>query len=500
MEKTSLPQRKLFAYLFCLLSAALIMLLCTKSSPLYPLNDWEDANILFTMGRGMMRGRVPFADLYDQKGPLAYLLYGLAALISSRSFIGLYLIETLCFSGFLYWSWRTVCLFEERNALWCMPLLGALVASAMSFSHGGSVEELCLPALAFSFYDILRYYRREYPAPMPLCRVLAHGLLAGCLLWVKYTMLGFYIAWMAVLFIALLIARRTGRAFAACGVFLGGMAIATLPWLLYFGLQGALPDMLRYYFLYNIFGYSGEAARGPVQILLNMGKNTLATFRRNPQYALLIALGVLWLTLDKRAEAKKIERWNVWALCVLSCMGIYVGELGYRYYGVVLTAFACLGLAPLLRLFNRYISPRLAEKRWAALLPAAVLALSLALCPLISDNAYMLGWKRDRLPQYRFAAVIRESGADNSLLCYQMMDAGFYLCAGYEPDFRCFTRLNIAHEEIRAAQDRLLDEGHTAFVVTQNKTLTHENYALVGDASYYYEEADHSYYLYQRKG
>ncbi|MDO4573418.1 MAG: hypothetical protein Q4C13_08615, partial [Clostridia bacterium] len=192
-------KRPAAAWAFCLACAALIMALCTKSSFLYPLNDWEDANILFTLGRGMMAGRVPFKDLYDQKGPLAYLLYGLASLISSRSFLGLYILETLCFSGFLYFSYRTLALYEERNALFCMPLLGALVASAMSFAHGGSVEELSLPALAFSLYDLLRHWRREWPAPMPLWRLLVHGLLAGCLLWMKYTMLGFYIAWMLVL-------------------------------------------------------------------------------------------------------------------------------------------------------------------------------------------------------------------------------------------------------------------------------------------------------------
>lgn len=35
-----------------------IMLFCTKSSPLFVFNDWFDANVYFTMGKGMMNGRV----------------------------------------------------------------------------------------------------------------------------------------------------------------------------------------------------------------------------------------------------------------------------------------------------------------------------------------------------------------------------------------------------------------------------------------------------------
>ncbi len=499
MKKLRVFDKRLTGYVFCLLCAALLMLLCTKSSPLYPLNDWEDANILSTMGRGMLTGRVPFRDLYDQKGPMAYLIYGLAWLISPRSYFGLYIIEALSFSGFLYFSWRSVTLFEESNALFCMPLLGALTASAMSFAHGGSVEELSLAALAFSFFDILRYYRRAYPAPMPYWRLLVHGALAGCLLWTKYTMLGFYIAWMGVLFIALLIARRPGRAFLSCGMFLLGMAAATLPWLVYFAASHALDDMFRYYFLYNIFGYSGDAQRSVFAMLLDIGRNTLATFRRNPQYGLLIALGVFWLSFFRDAEASRMEKWNVWALCVASCCGIYIGGLGLRYYGVVLTVFAALGLVPLLRLFNRRVLPHLQGRVWARALPCALLALSLAICPLISDNAYMLGWKRDELPQFRFADTMRElSGKENpSVLSYQMMDSGFYFCAGYEPDFRCFTRLNIAQEEILSEQDRYLDEGLTEFVVTRNQELAHENYELVGSASYFYEEGEKTYRLYR---
>ena len=497
MENKRLP-----AYLFCLLSAALIMMFCTKSSFLYPFNDWEDANILSTMGRGMMNGRVPYLDLYDQKGPFAFFLYGLASLISGKSFIGLYIIETLCFSGFLYFSWRSIGLFEKQNAIYAIPLFGALVASAMSIAHGGSVEELCLPALAFSLYDILRYYRLEYPGPMPFWRLLLHGALAGCLLWTKYTMLGFYIAWIAVLFIALLIQKRVGRAFLSCLVFLGGMLAVTVPWLLYFQANGALGDMFRYYFLYNIFDYSGEAARGPLAILLNIGQNTLATFRRNPQYSLLIALGVIWLTFFKGAKATKLEKWNVWALCVFSCVGIYIGALGYRYYGVVLTVFASLGVVPLLRLYNRYAAPRLSGKKAAPAVAVGVFALAIALCPLLSDNAYMLGMKKDDLPQYQLTARMRElSGEEKpSVLCYQMMDGGFYLLTGCEPEFRCFTKLNIAGGEIGEAQRGYLDEGRVMFAVTRDYRLSHENYKQVGETSYYYEGGQTTHYLYQYTG
>ncbi|MDR1691830.1 MAG: hypothetical protein LBR72_00575, partial [Oscillospiraceae bacterium] len=53
--------------------AFLLLLFCTKSSPLFPVNDWYDANVYFTMGKGLFNGFVPYVDLIDNKGPLLYL-------------------------------------------------------------------------------------------------------------------------------------------------------------------------------------------------------------------------------------------------------------------------------------------------------------------------------------------------------------------------------------------------------------------------------------------
>lgn len=84
----------LWASLLSILAAAGVLLFCTKSSPLYPTNDWFDTNCFFTVGKSMFEGRVPYLDIYEQKGPLLYFLYGLCYLVSPTSFFGGYLLET----------------------------------------------------------------------------------------------------------------------------------------------------------------------------------------------------------------------------------------------------------------------------------------------------------------------------------------------------------------------------------------------------------------------
>ena len=103
--------RQTKAYLFCLFTAAALITLFSRSSFLYPFNNWADTNVYMTMGREMLRGAVPYRDLFDHKGLLWYFLYMAANLISRKTFLGLYLIELFSFSIFLFYSWKLLDLF-----------------------------------------------------------------------------------------------------------------------------------------------------------------------------------------------------------------------------------------------------------------------------------------------------------------------------------------------------------------------------------------------------
>ena len=178
--------------------SAVLLALCSKSSPLYAFNDWMDANIFFTMGRSMLGGRVLYRDVFDHKGPVLYLLYGLAGLVGGTDFRGVLVLEIIAMTSFLYTGLRTAELLAGRRlSVWWMALPAAGMAASRAFSHGGSAEELLLPFLAAALFSLVRALHS--PGAKPLRAVCVQGLLAGCALWLKYTVLGFYLAWVVVL-------------------------------------------------------------------------------------------------------------------------------------------------------------------------------------------------------------------------------------------------------------------------------------------------------------
>ena len=88
-----------------------------------------------------------------------------------------------------------------------------------------------------------------------------HGFLAGCALWLKYTVLGFYIAWVVVLAVVYLWCGRAAQLGKSVAAYLGGMALATLPWVIYFGVNSALEDWFTCYF-YETSSFIKERAAG----------------------------------------------------------------------------------------------------------------------------------------------------------------------------------------------------------------------------------------------
>ena len=184
--------------IWCLGAAALVLALCSKTSSLYAFNDWMDANIFFTMGKSMLSGKVLYRDVFDHKGPVLYLLYGLGWLLDHTGFIGVFVLEICGFAVFLGLGLCTAELLRGKplHPVWCL-VPAAAVAACRAFSHGGSAEELLLPFLAAALYGLVKCLTAN--RQMPLRTVALQGFLCGCALLLKYTVLGFYLAWVAVL-------------------------------------------------------------------------------------------------------------------------------------------------------------------------------------------------------------------------------------------------------------------------------------------------------------
>ena len=494
--------RRLLRMGFALLASFAVLTVCSKNSFLYPMNDWVDVNCFFTVGRGITHGLVPYRDLYDQKGPLLYFVYALAALISEHSFLGVFVIETLLFALFLYIGGRTAELLSGKPCAFWLTAAGLAPGIPLSpaFSHGGSAEEFFLPAFAGALYLVLRAIRERRPLTGGESVLL--GVLAAAALWTKYTFCGLF-AGLAAAVLVWYFADRMGKALPGTVLWaLAGAAAASGAVLIWYVLNGAAGALWQVYFVDNLTLYSQNIRGGnyadPLPNLLN-----------NLSWSIPAAVGLAGLA----ATAKKAWRELLAAALSAAVLFVFTYASGrkYPYYAMVMACFAPLGFGMLFRAVPAAYGEKRAF-RWGA---AALAVLMAALSPVAglcwSRNVYLMSVPGEEMPPCYFAETIRQA-EDRTLLNYGFLDGGFYLAADALPVTRFFCTLNNDLPEMREEQRAAIEEGRTAFVVTrsmggpqdrrpgrgQSDSADMSAYRAVDTCSMVFEGFEWTYTLYRR--
>lgn len=490
-EKYSLP-------FFCLFCAIVFLAVCSRSSPLYPTNDWVDANVYLTIGRGMHHGLMPYRDLLDQKGPLIYLIHWVAAAISETSFLGVWLMEVAAAACFLYACARILLLFcSQRWTLFSLPLIAACVYTSASFSQGDSAEEFCLPFLTMALYFFFAYFHCEKTPPLWIFFV--NGIAAGAIFWIKYTLLGLHFAWMACFAFLIWIAGHSfRRALVSCGAFLGGMAAISIPILLPYALENVLPDLFQTYFLTNLTSYASAPAHWSTP-LYNVVVCGIQTALANPIWAVLCLAGGLFFLLDRTMLSLAGKAALV---CLAFSTGFFIwgASMGWPYYGFPLSAFVPLGFVCLERICKKCPAQLPERLTRVSFLPS--LALGLILCLLVSSNVPFMQVRREDLVQTKFAAIIRQEGGQ-SLLNYGFLDGGFYLSSGILPSCRFFCRLNLTnYQQLEEPVRQMVAQGAFDFIITREEGPLpgmEDNYELVCTEYQMYDGVLFPYSLFRKK-
>ncbi|MCR5092366.1 MAG: hypothetical protein K6B72_00070 [Lachnospiraceae bacterium] len=520
--------------IFSCLCSFVLLLFCTRSSPLYPMNNWDDANSYFSMGKAMMNGMVPYRDLFDQKGILLYFLYGIGYLISHTTFLGVFIIEVIA-AMFHFWAVLKIAflLTEDekmlsdtasdvrRQRFLCflfVPLYGACVYSARCMWYGGSAEELMLPLFAWGMYLLLQILKKPSEESADSGKavirlVFIAGILAGCVLHIKFNSLGFFFGWMAAVFFLRL--RRDGvwRSLIHCLVFLGGMAAATLPWLLYFLIRGAVYDWFHVTIYLNLFVYSEKL---PLLQRLDSVARTLLTHFRDNRFAFVPSIaGIFWLFITRRANIA--QKAAVFAAGLFLTIGIFIGGVTLPYYPVPLMVFALLAvpaLANILKaavdyLFEKHSSDhadgserRVKSAAARGIAAAAVALLCYGVIVYSSLNTSWLGTKQSEVWQYRFRDDIAASSvSDPTLINMNCFDVGLYTVADIVPTCYFFQTQTIHLPDVHDRQLENLLNGDTVFVVACGGETEgiDERYRVIDEADEEYFGTEMHYYLYQRE-
>ena len=240
----------------------------------------------------MVNGKVLYRDLFEQNGPLLYLIHGLSYFISNTTFLGVFIFEVISFSFFLFYSHKLISIFLNiKYSIIVMPLIASVILNMENFTYGDSAEEFCLPLITISLYYLIKYFKNVYPDTEGDKYLLINGIIAGCVLWIKFSLLGFWFGWMASIFICMVVRKNLFNGIKGCFIFLFGMALATLPWIYYFGINNSIAPWLETYFYVNIISYPFDISWSE-KLFYVIGKFNLSAIR-NIIFSILFYSGMI---------------------------------------------------------------------------------------------------------------------------------------------------------------------------------------------------------------
>jgi hypothetical protein len=502
IKKTMSDDRNIFIVLF--IYAFLLIFFCSLMSPLYPFNDWSDINLYFNIGKAMFHGQTLYSDIFDHKGPLIFVIYGIGSLFSKDSFIGMYFIESLAWVGMIFTAYLIGRLYLAK----IYAFIAALFFPVFMLSHsseGGSAEEFITLFIVISFYLFIRYFKDKDAALHKSSRMFIHGIMCTIALFIKLNLVIFWFFPLSAVFINILLKKEYKNLIRNIAAFIAGVLIVTLPIVAYFLINGALSYAWDTYITLNrIYAQLGDFA----QIMENLIIRFYQRLKYDNYEFVIILIGALYFPVRYIG--------NIWgkAGLILSFASLYTVifmPANYVfYYSVPYYIFCITGIIAIFDILRKYIE---IPARWYSYLLFALVAL---ICGIMSKDFFekpkeviLRQKEEDSGVFYKFYNVISKE-KNPTLLCMGLdATTGIFTKANIMPTVKYFISPNLPYNiypKMRDEQTGYIEEKKVQFIILSGASFSYdyymylpvlqENYAIV---SAFEENGKSTYFLYKRK-
>lgn len=471
-----------------IITAFFFITITSKLSPLYPVNDWCDTNSFFTMGKAMFRGVSIYKDLFEQKGPFLYLIYGIGYLISNKNFFGVYLLEIISFTIFLKIVGQILDLTKIGQKKTFIVIFSGIITTSVSFYSGGSAEEFCLPLIAYCIYSLFKMHNEIELNKKDL---LINGICCGLVLLIKFNLVCF---WFGFIIICIICYKKNHLIKKGLCFVLGTIIPVTL-FLVYFILKKNIIGFIDAYFIKNTLNYNNVKI-GFILSIEKLLDGIIYFLTPNFGFVKNILLTTTCLISFIYAKKRKILLKTllvfIFPYILICCQNNW-----YKYYNLPFAVFSIFGLV---YLFEKGIFNNTLMKTMITIMIIGLF--------IIGENSYVLISSKEDYAQYKLSKIVQQY-EDQSVLNYGIIDQGLYLRTNKIPNIKYYHTMNFSNfKEMEKEQKEYIKNKKTNFIICCSKKNEdncnlydknmQKNYKLIAKERHYKDYGLY-YYLYTKK-
>lgn len=281
----------------------------------------RDSSIFHYVARIMKDGGMPYLDTFDHKGPVIYLLDVLGLSLNQK--IGVWIVE-LCFILIaLSYSYKLAVLFGAGKRISLVAALVCALSLAYYFEGGNQVEEYACTCILISLYIFAKYFIKKSVRWYDL---LLCGITCAMVCLLRINMAALWVVMCIGVLIDCIRNKKVKQMLIYLVWFVVGMAIVTLPIVIWLVNGGAWKAFLEDYFLFN-FKYSSDGERASFTMFLQ----ALVRFCRG----IPVILGAVFL-FHYALDRKRLFEWLCVTALALSLVTMCISGQSYGHYGMVL--------------------------------------------------------------------------------------------------------------------------------------------------------------------
>ena len=499
METSKIKER--YIYLYLIILGFIVCLLTRYISPLYNTTA-VDTDVLLTIGRGWLNGKMPYRDLYDHKGFILHFLYMLSAFIQSNGYIGIFIIDTIIVTIDLFALYKLITLFckEKNYQIAIITIIGLIMHIHCLGGLALQSETMAIGCYSYALYLMIRKLRDDIEIKDIHWYFI--GITSALLLWSKITLTGFYIGYIIPYFIYC-IKQKKLKTFCKNILFIVlGILTITLPFFIYMLCQGYFENFLHTYFYQNLFNYK-DTDKSILIVYLTAIKKYLIFINLS-----LFPIIAVILKIKNRPSPKlylcepinQKEKPKYKSVIILSFITAFICQFlnraGWGYYYTIFIIWTTLGLIIILRdmkqkgYFKYLLKKRSPFKNAKQQLIMSIIPiLFLLLCFTRSGTINYLVYMKDRQEfmddatsvikkdwETKFLDVMTDNdrllsqGAINSNIKPRVLEYDLLMCKEYTdwditPDMKTFAFLGINMEENIKERNKLIEEKYPDYIV-----------------------------------
>lgn len=499
IRKEIISEKKTLIILF--VYSFLLLFFCSKMSPLYPFNEWDDINLYFTIGKGLFNGKIVYSELFDHKGPLIFFIYGIAYLISNTTFFGMYIIEALMWAFMICAGYFTAKLYIDK----IYAFIVALIYPLFTLPHileGGSAEEMILVFATISLFFFLSHFKDNSKTHKPLI-MLIHGIMCAATILIKINLVVFWFFPLVAVFINLIIGKNYKNLFQNILAYIVGLLILFLPIIVYFLYNNALSDAWNTYIVLNS-KYARFNANEMIELVI---VRFYQRIRFEPLTYFFIYTGSFYFPI------KYIRNTLYKASIILAFFAVHIiismTFLFMYYYTIPYYIFSLLGGIAIVDIIRKFLK---LQPKWYFYILFFVLAIGIGIREknfFSLSKAEILRKKEPNNPVFLFSNIVMKESKPTLLNLGLDLGSGVFTKANIVPNVKYFISPNLPHSiypEMRDEQTKYIENKEVQFIILSQFSLNfdyffnlpalNENYKIVDT---YIEDKFKTYYLYKLK-